>query len=180
MFQNVPSLSQHMEKYHVAAEMPFRCGCCDHISSSQRYTIDHFHTDHTASGALQCPFCLKIFMAVSQNQQLVNNIKVYYDHLKDHMTPEKNISCSKCSLRFLTKGAMKAHRLYDHNTQTVLQRHLRELVKDSTQIGKPKVNQIDCSYLAVQTSYLNVIAFVLSHSSSRILLHAKQLFPFKI
>lgn len=140
MFQNVPLLSQHMEKFHVAAEMPFRCGCCDHMSSSQRYTIDHFYTDHTASGALQCPFCLKVFMAVAQNQQLVNNIKIFYDHLKDHMTPEKGVTCSKCSLRFLQKGSMKAHRLYEHNTQTVLQRHLRELVKDSTQIGKPKVN----------------------------------------
>lgn len=130
-----------MEKFHVAAELPFRCGCCDHMSSSQRYTIDHFYSDHTASGALQCPFCLKTFMAVAQNQQLVNNIKLFYDHLKDHMTPEKDThTCSKCSLRFLQKGAMKAHRLYEHNTQTALQRHLRELVKDTTQIGKPKVN----------------------------------------
>lgn len=131
-----------MEKFHVAAEMPFKCGCCDHMSSSQRYTIDHFYTDHTASGALQCPFCLKIYMAIGQSQQLVNNINQYYDHLKEHMVHEKGITCSKCSLRFVHKGAMKAHRLYDHISQTALQRQLRELVKDTTQISKPKVSSI--------------------------------------
>lgn len=123
----------------MSAEMPFKCGCCDHMSSSQKYTVDHFYSDHTASGALQCPFCLKIFMAVANNQQLVSNVQKYYDHLKDHMVNEKSVACSKCSLRFLNKGAMKAHRLYDHNSQTNLQRHLRELVKDSTSINKPKV-----------------------------------------
>lgn len=143
IFQSVQSLGQHMEKFHVAAEMPFKCGCCDHMSSSQRYTVDHFYTDHTASGALQCPFCLKIFMAVAHNQQLVNNINKFYEHLKEHMVHEKGITCFKCSLRFISKGAMKAHRLYDHISQTTLQRQLRELVKDSTQIPKPKVS---CSF----------------------------------
>lgn len=140
MFPSVPLLSQHMEKFHVAAEMPFKCGCCDHMSSSQRYTIDHFYTDHTASGALQCPFCLKVFVAVANNQQLVSNVKLFYNHLKEHMTTEKTITCSKCSLRFVNKGVMKAHRMYDHISQTNLQRHLRELAKDSTSISKPKVN----------------------------------------
>lgn len=129
-----------MERLHVTAEMPFKCGCCDHMSSSQRYTIDHFYSDHTASGALQCPYCLKIFIAVAHNEQLVSNIQKYYDHLKDHMTYEKAISCTKCTLRFLNKGAMKAHRLYEHNSHTNVQRKLRELVKDSTSIAKPKVS----------------------------------------
>lgn len=140
MFPSVPLLSQHMEKFHVAAEMPFKCGCCDHMSSSQRYTIDHFYTDHTASGALQCPFCLKVFLAVANNQQLVSNVKLFYNHLKEHMSTEKTITCSKCSLRFVNKGVMKAHRMYDHTSQTNLQRQLRELAKDSTSISKPKVN----------------------------------------
>lgn len=133
-------LSGHMKKFHVAAEMAFRCGCCDHMSSSQRYTIDHFYSDHTASGAMQCPFCLKMFLAVAHNQQLVSNVKIFYDHLKDHLSTEKTVACSKCSLRFTNKGVMKAHRLYDHISQTNLQRHLRELVKDSTSISKPKAN----------------------------------------
>lgn len=141
-----------MEKFHVAAELPFKCGCCDHMSSSQRYTIDHFYTDHTASGALQCPFCLKVFIGVAQNQQLVNNVKRYYEHLSDHMAPEKAITCSKCSLRFLHKGAMKSHRLYDHNSQVSLQRMLRELVKDSTQISKPKVGTNDFECLFTKTT----------------------------
>lgn len=130
-----------MEKFHVAAELPFKCGCCDHMSSSQRYTIDHFYSDHTASGALQCPFCLKIIMAVAHDEQLVNNIQMFYDHLKEHTTSEKSITCSKCSLRFLNKGTMKAHRLYEHNSQTSIQRQLRELVKDTTPISRPKVNR---------------------------------------
>lgn len=133
-----------MEKFHVAAEMPFKCGCCDHISSSQRYTIDHFYTDHTASGALQCPFCLKIYIAVGNNQQLVNNVQKYYDHLKSHKTLE--FGCSKCSLRFINKGSMKSHRLYEHNSYTALQRYLRELVKDSTSIPRPKVCSIIFSF----------------------------------
>lgn len=131
-----------MEKLHVTAEMPFKCGCCDHMSSSQRYTIDHFYSDHTASGALQCPFCLKVIVAVAHNEQLVSNIQKYYDHLKEHVASNNNqkaISCTKCSLRFLHKGAMKAHRLYEHNSHTNIQRQLRELVKDSTSINKPKV-----------------------------------------
>lgn len=141
-FASVPLLSQHMDKFHVTAELPFKCGCCDHMSSSQRYTIDHFYTDHTASGSLQCPFCLKIFIAVANGKQLVTNVKDYHEHLKAHMIPEKGISCSKCSLRFLLKGAMKAHRLYEHVSHNSLQRHLRELCKESVSIGKPKVKKI--------------------------------------
>lgn len=128
-----------MDKFHVCAEMPFKCSCCDHLSSSQRYTIDHFYTEHTACGSLQCPFCLKIFVAVANKEQLVANILGYYEHLKNHMKSEKVISCYKCTLKFVHKGAMKAHRMYDHNTQTSLQRHLRELCKESTSISKPKV-----------------------------------------
>lgn len=129
-----------MDKYHVCAEIPFKCGCCDHMSSSQRYTIDHFYREHTASGALQCPFCLKMFLAVAQNEQKTANIHGYYNHLKAHMNTEKGIACYKCGLKFIHRGAMKAHRFYDHNTQTALQRDLRELCKESTPIVKPKVN----------------------------------------
>lgn len=129
-----------MDKYHVCAELPFKCGCCDHMSSSQRHTIDHFYREHTASGALQCSFCLKIFLAVTNNEQKTANILGYYNHLKLHMNTEKGIACYKCGLKFIHRGAMKAHRFYDHNTQTALQRDLRELCKESTPIVKPKVN----------------------------------------
>lgn len=129
-----------MQRAHINAELPFKCGCCDHISSSQKYTIDHFYTDHTASGVVQCPFCLKIYVAVAHNEQLVGNIQEYYDHLKNHLIENKNTNCSKCSLRFLHKGAMKAHQLYNHVSQKALQRQMLELCKESTSIVKPKVS----------------------------------------
>lgn len=138
-----------MARCHVNAELPFKCGCCDHMSSSLRYTVDHFYSDHTASGALQCPFCLKIFIAVAHNEQLVANISRYYNHLKEHMQYDKGVTCSKCCLRFLSKGTMKAHRLYDHVSQANLQRQLRELVKDATPIQKPKV----CECIFFQWSF---------------------------
>lgn len=128
-----------MDRFHVTAELPFKCGCCDHMSSSQRFTTDHFYTDHTASGSLHCPLCLKIFVAVAHGEQLIANIKDYYEHLKAHLVPENGVNCSKCSLRFLSKGAMKAHRLFEHISHNTLQRHLRELCKESVSISKPKV-----------------------------------------
>lgn len=141
-FSTVQLLGQHMDKQHVTAELPFRCGCCDHMSSSQRFTTDHFYNDHTASGSLQCPFCMKIFIAVANDKQLSANIKEYYEHLRAHLISDKAISCSKCSLRFLSKGPMKAHRIFDHISHNSLQRHLRELCKESVSINKPKVYSI--------------------------------------
>lgn len=159
-----------MEKFHVAAELPFKCGCCDHMSSSQRYTIDHFYTDHTASGALQCPHCLKIFIVVGNNEQLVKNVESYYDHLKLHRKASE-YSCSKCSLRFVSKGTMKAHRLYDHNSHTALQRYLRELVKDSTSITRPKV----CFTIICCRGNCILIFPTFYHSSSKTSRHARRL-----
>lgn len=139
--------------------MPFKCGCCDHMSSSQRYTIDHFYSDHTASGALQCPFCLKVIVAVAHNEQLVSNTKKFYDHLKEHVAGVNNQNCTKCSLRFLSKGAMKAHRLYEHNSHTNVQRQLRELVKDSTSINRPKVGYFSFHFYFYFFVYLTIKRF---------------------
>lgn len=53
-------LANHMQKLHVQAELPYRCGCCNFASSSLRITVDHFYSDHADSGALQCSFCLQV------------------------------------------------------------------------------------------------------------------------
>lgn len=134
-------LRNHMQKSHVSAELPFKCGCCDHRSSSLRHTIDHFYNDHTASGTLQCPFCLKIVVAVANNEQLTANIHGYYEHLKKHVTKTNNSICNRCSLRFNSFGALKVHQLCDHASQRAIQRHLRELCKNSIQIPRPKVSK---------------------------------------
>lgn len=133
-------LRNHMHKCHVLAELPFKCGCCDHLSSSLRYTIDHFYNDHTASGTLLCPFCLKIYVAVADDKQLTSNIHGYLKHLKQHAESKDFIECPRCALRFLNKGISRVHQMYDHHSRKSIQSQLRELCKDSTKIQKPKVN----------------------------------------
>lgn len=62
-------LSNHMQKTHCPADLPYRCGCCDFSTSALRYAVDHFYINHADSGILQCPFCLQVnrcnFLAVS-------------------------------------------------------------------------------------------------------------------
>lgn len=53
-------LSNHMQKTHCPADLPYRCGCCDFANSALRYAIDHFYINHADSGILQCPFCLQV------------------------------------------------------------------------------------------------------------------------
>lgn len=53
-------LASHMQRTHVVMDLPYRCGCCSHASSSLRHTINHFYTAHAKSGMLQCPFCLQV------------------------------------------------------------------------------------------------------------------------
>lgn len=61
-FSTAHFLAGHMQKIHVAAELPYNCGCCDYTSSSHRQTIDHFSIEHCSSGTLQCPLCLKVII----------------------------------------------------------------------------------------------------------------------
>lgn len=96
-----------MQKSHVSAEMPFKCGLCDHMSSSLRLTIDHFYNDHNASGGVQCPFCLKIFVVVADNEQITANIICYLDHLKKHVSHKNEDKCKRCALTFLHEGNTK-------------------------------------------------------------------------
>lgn len=128
-----------MHSFHRNAELPFKCGCCDHLSSSQRTTIDHFYGDHTTSGSVQCPFCLRIFVCVANKQQIVANIIDYMDHLRAHMSEKKNFECTYCSLSFIDIGALKAHLQYDHDTQKYyIHRELRELCAEMIEIPGPK------------------------------------------
>lgn len=137
-------LRTHMQKFHVLAELPFKCGCCDHLSSSLRYTIDHFYNDHTASGTLLCPFCLKIFVAVADHKQLTANIHGYLKHLKQHAEMKDHIDCTRCALTFLKKGISRVHQMHDHHSRKSIQSQLRELCKDSTKMPKPKVSHSLC------------------------------------
>lgn len=128
-----------MHNFHRNAELPFKCGCCDHMSSSQRHTIDHFYSDHTTSGAVQCPFCLRMFVVVAKSEQMTANIEEYYKHLKDHMAGTNERKCSFCSLRFLAAGPLMVHQQYDHETQKWhIQCQLRELCSESVEISGPK------------------------------------------
>lgn len=103
-FNSAALMGNHMQKMHVSAELPFKCGLCDYMSSSLRHTIDHFYNDHTASGVLECPFCLKIFVAVANDQQLTANIISFLDHLKKHVLHTNEDKCKRCALTFLSKG----------------------------------------------------------------------------
>lgn len=116
-FNSAASMGLHMQKAHVSAEMPFRCGLCDHMSSSLRHTIDHFYTDHTASGVLQCPFCLNITVVVTNNQQLTANINSYYNHLKKHVAHTSDDKCKRCALTFLSKGKIWCIRVFATETK---------------------------------------------------------------
>ena len=128
-----------MQKCHKNAELPFICGCCDHRSSSLRHTVDHFYIDHTASGTLQCPFCLKTYTVVTDKEQIVVNIAAYLNHLKQHVNDNNNVRCPRCALKFVDKGSNKTHQMYDHGSMKHLQSLLRECCKNTVSIAKPKV-----------------------------------------
>lgn len=130
-----------MSKLHRSAELPFHCGCCDYKSSSLRRTIDHFYNDHTASGTLMCPYCLRTTVVVANNTQLTANITDYLEHLKAHFSQENGgTRCQRCALSFIHKGASKVHQMFDHNSAKALQSSLRECCKNSVSIAKPKVS----------------------------------------
>lgn len=137
-----------MQKSHKSAELPFNCGCCDYRSSSLRHTVDHFYSDHTASGTLQCPFCLKIYTIVANNEQITTNIDGYLEHLKQHMAKDSGARCTRCSLIFLHKGSNKLHQMYDHNSLKGVQSVLRECCKNTVSIPKPTVilNHFCCEH----------------------------------
>lgn len=140
-FPSLSQLSNHMQKSHKSAELPLFCGCCDYKSSSLRHTIDHFYTDHTASGTLQCPFCLRISTVVANNEQLTANIVDYLAHLKEHLSKESvGVRCGRCALTFLHKGSAKVHQMYEHNSLKADQHMLRECCKNTVSIVKPKVS----------------------------------------
>lgn len=128
-----------MQKCHKNAELPFICGGCDHRSSSLRHTVDHFYNDHTASGTLQCPFCLKSYTVVADSAQITVNITEYLNHLKQHVNDNNNVRCTRCSLKFLDKGSSKVHQMHDHGSLKAVQSQLRECCKNTVSIAKPKV-----------------------------------------
>lgn len=153
-----------MHSYHRNAELPFKCGCCDHISSSQRTTIDHFYNDHTSSGSLQCPFCLRIFVCVANKQQISANIIDYMNHLSAHINNTKLYNCTYCSLQFISIGALKVHNQYDHDTQKwSIQRELRELCTEMVEIPTPKYKKTVRKESLNQIMLLNDLTFYIDN-----------------
>lgn len=146
-------LAAHMQKTHVAGEMPYRCGGCAYASSSLRSTVDHFYAEHAGSAALQCPMCMQCWAVRSTpgagGRTLPANVVAYLEHLRQHVQPltattggdsvlpvaNGRLKCSRCTLTFFTAGAAKMHQ-YAHVGQA--RRVNAALCSGLTKISKPK------------------------------------------
>lgn len=143
-------LTVHMQKVHVTFDLPYRCGCCGYGSSALRTTVDHFYTEHAATAALQCPFCMQIFCAAdSTGQPLAVGMTEYVRHLRDHQrdqhagdasatttTTTTVHKCNRCALSFLSRGEARLHQSYAHSSQN--KRVNQALCRSATRIAKPK------------------------------------------
>uniref|UniRef100_A0A1B0C999 C2H2-type domain-containing protein n=2 Tax=Lutzomyia longipalpis TaxID=7200 RepID=A0A1B0C999_LUTLO len=132
------ALVSHMGVRHVTSEMPYKCGGCEYRSSVLRQTIDHFYAKHKLSAMLQCPFCLKIYLAATAEETLYANVLGYLKHLRQHMLKTATKKCGRCSLGFVSKSAHKLHQLYAHVSHAWHQNELLPVNKGITNITKPK------------------------------------------
>ncbi|XP_059607898.1 uncharacterized protein LOC132255763 [Phlebotomus argentipes] len=135
---NLITLVTHMGMRHVTSEMPYKCGGCEYRSSILRQTIDHFYTKHKLSGMLQCPFCLKIYVAASADEVHYANVMAFLKHLRKHMLKTVTKKCSRCALSFISKSALKIHNTYAHISHSWQQQDLLPVNKGITHISKPK------------------------------------------
>lgn len=132
----VAALTAHMQKTHVSFDLPYRCGCCVHASSSLRHTVDHFYNEHAGAATLQCPFCMHIYVAQDEHDvPLPVNIAAYLEHLREHVRPS-GTRCSRCALQFVHRGAARMHQTYGHCSQN--KRVNAVLCRGATRIAKPK------------------------------------------
>ncbi|GAB0096065.1 THAP-type zinc finger [Sergentomyia squamirostris] len=135
---NLSALNSHMNLRHVTSELPYKCGGCDYRSSLLRHTIDHFYTKHKLSGMMQCPFCLKIYLAANNDEVFNGNVVAFLKHLRLHMIKSMNKKCGRCAMSFVNKGQLKIHITYAHSSHAWHQDELLPVNKSITQIAKPK------------------------------------------
>ncbi|XP_073811132.1 zinc finger domain-containing protein relative of woc [Musca autumnalis] len=139
-FNSLNFLTSHLQNKHSMLELPYHCQACGYRTSSHRDAIRHYYDDHKHHNFLQCPHCLDIYRFVYKGKINQSNIENYYMHLRQHMgKKDPNLKCSKCSLTFLDKGALKQHISNHHTSLWKNSAHVRKLLKNSMLIQPPKV-----------------------------------------
>ncbi|XP_026465916.1 zinc finger protein 280B-like, partial [Ctenocephalides felis] len=138
-YSTIGLLAAHMSKMHVAFEMPYMCGTCNHRCSSHRVAIEHFYEDHDGDTSLQCPFCLQAMVIWAKDKPRIQTLRDFYDHLKNHMDRVTAKKCTKCALWFYDKGALREHILYAHKTQKQLSQYIKNNCISSTMVNRPKI-----------------------------------------
>ncbi|KFB43745.1 AGAP001141-PB-like protein [Anopheles sinensis] len=141
----VPVLVGHLQKNHYRQEMPYRCAGCDFRSSTLSTTVDHFYKQHKKSALLQCPFCLKMACAFrsetlgdSVSEPLVNNVRMFLQHMRQHVVFGRSKKCSKCVLTFTSKGAAKFHNIFSHGPASEPADKIKPIASVGTEIAKPQ------------------------------------------
>ncbi|XP_013100238.1 uncharacterized protein LOC106082337 [Stomoxys calcitrans] len=139
-FNSLNFLTSHLQNKHSMLELPFYCYACGYRTSSHRDAIRHYYEDHKRHNFLQCPHCLDIYRFAYKGQVNQSNIENYYMHLRQHMgKKDPNLRCTKCSLSFLDRGALKQHISNHHSSLLKNSSNVRKLLKNSMLIPPPKV-----------------------------------------
>ncbi|XP_055372564.1 uncharacterized protein LOC129606325 [Condylostylus longicornis] len=115
-FNSTILLTTHLQKCHVALELPYKCGACQYRTSAHWDIVTHFYDNHSNSNVLQCPLCLDVFWIYSNGEFIKRNVEMYYLHLRQHFVKNQKKECGKCVLSFVNKGALKYHLLNDHQS----------------------------------------------------------------
>ncbi|XP_075169772.1 zinc finger domain-containing protein relative of woc [Haematobia irritans] len=139
-FNSLNFLTSHLQNKHSMLELPYYCQACGYRTSSHRDAVRHYYDDHKHHNFLQCPHCLDIYRFAYKGQVNQSNIENYYMHLRQHMgKKDPNLKCTKCTLSFLDKGALKQHVSNHHNSLWKNATNVRKLLKNSMLIQPPKV-----------------------------------------
>lgn len=137
-YSTIPLLGSHMAKTHVPLEMPYKCSLCYFRSSSHHKVIDHFYEKHHDTSTLQCPFCLKGVSVFSNGQYLLENTKLFLQHLQKHTKKVDTHKCPRCNLTFLHAGLMKAHQIYNHTNSSAIKAQVTPITTEQSKIMRPK------------------------------------------
>ncbi|XP_037817574.1 uncharacterized protein LOC119607647 isoform X1 [Lucilia sericata] len=139
-FNSLNFLTSHLQNKHSMLELPYYCQACGYRTSSHRDAVRHFYDDHKHQNFLQCPYCLDIYHFCYKGVINQTNIENYYMHLRQHMTKKDiNLKCTKCSLSFVDKGALKQHISNHHPSLLKHSQNIRQLLRNSMLIQQPKV-----------------------------------------
>ncbi|XP_049536270.1 uncharacterized protein LOC125951457 isoform X1 [Anopheles darlingi] len=140
-FRSLATLTEHMQKFHLPLEMPYRCAGCTYRSSSQRLAIEHFYNAHRNTLLLQCPFCLKMVTAYRADgpERLAQVLLDFLAHLRQHCSKSVGSKrCHKCALSFFTKGEHKFHSIFDHVSVSCDPADVQLMTSSFNSIVKPK------------------------------------------